>query len=182
MYLSPSVARATSALLVGARYLQSRRDCIFQPRVASLRATLGFHEPVPSALQGLYPRGPNTCDVVYLERHAAIPCNPFRVGAAGRHSRSQGSRCATTAGLKAPIPLGSQTGATFQRQHCLPVSESLRASRSTGRHTLALRRHRKIIIAPCVAARHGEHLRDAKRRTPRQPRHWRPSAESPVQG
>jgi len=43
--------------------------------------------------------------------------------------------------------LGSQTDATFQRRHWLPVSESLGASRSTGRHTAAARRRRKIILA-----------------------------------
>ena len=85
------------ALIDSLRRLESRRDCIVQPRVASLRATLGNNESEQSTLQGLYPRGSTTCDVDSLERDT-WGCNPFRVGADGRHTRTQGSRCATTLG------------------------------------------------------------------------------------
>ena len=82
------------------------------PGVASLRATLGCGQPEPSTLQGLRPRGLTTCVVDLFWRYVWKCCNPFRVGADHRHSHTQGSRCATTAGLKALIPFGDHKTTT----------------------------------------------------------------------
>src|SRR5216684_8420377 len=40
-------------------HFQSQRDCVLQPRVASLRATLGKRPRRPSTLKGLWPDLPH---------------------------------------------------------------------------------------------------------------------------
>jgi len=56
-------------------HLQSQRDCVLQPRVASLRATLGLRWHRSSTLKGLRPDPPHSDPVA---RH-----NPFRVDDTG---------------------------------------------------------------------------------------------------
>ena len=121
------------------------------PGVASLRATLGCGQPEPSTLQGLRPRGLTTCVVDLFWRYVWKCCNPFRVGADHRHSHTQGSRCATTAGLKALIPFGDHKTTTKKTSYVRFRSTS-RPLRLCARRLSASRLPPGARLRPCLVA------------------------------